>query len=233
MRNRSLFTVMALAVMSTTGTGAMAAGGADLLKNQCVACHAVTKPADPTTQRLFDRKGPDLHYAGSKFNKEWLVGWLQNPTVIRSGGVLYAKTVKAGEAGSPDVIDASKLAPHPRLSAADAALAAEELMSLRDEGLVAKGAFKGEAANASMSALLFNKLRGCASCHSAKPGTNSSSGPELYSAGDRLQSDYVVEYVRDPQKFDPHVWMPRLDLNDADVQKLAGYLTTLKQGGAK
>jgi cytochrome c553 len=50
----------------------------------------------------------------------------------------------------------------------------------------------------------------------------------MVDGGARLQPDYVVAYIKDPQKFDPHVWMPRLDLNDADIQKLAGYIATLK-----
>jgi cytochrome c2 len=84
-----------------------------------------------------------------------------------------------------------------------------------------------------MAPMLFNKLRGCSSCHSGKPGSGGFSGPELYTAGDRLQADYMVEYIRSPQKFDPHVWMPALGLKDGDVQKLTGYLLTLKQEGAK
>jgi mono/diheme cytochrome c family protein len=81
-----------------------------------------------------------------------------------------------------------------------------------------------------MASLLFKKLRGCSSCHAAQPGGPPHSGPELFTAGERLQPDYVVEYVRDPQKFDPHIWMPKLELTDADIQKLTGYLMTLKAG---
>jgi len=224
--------LVATAVMVSTGASA-AIDGAELLKSQCVACHAIAKPADSGLARLLARKGPDLQYAGSKFNREWLVSWLQNPTVIRPAGVMYTNAVKVGEPGSADVVDAAKLAPHPKLGAADAAAAADALMALTAEDLVSKGAFKGEPVNASMSSLLFNKLRGCASCHSAKPGVGGSSGPELSTAGDRLQPDYMVEYIRNPQKFDPHVWMPRLELTDADVQKLTGYLSTLKQGAGK
>lgn len=231
---RALAAVLATAAIAALGavaSPAFAANGAELLKNQCIACHAVSKPASFSKERLLERKGPDLYYAGAKFNRDWLVGWLQNPTVLRTGGAMFIHAVKPGEAGAPDVMDPSKVAAHPKLSAEDATAAADALMALRDDSLVAKGAFKGEALNASMAALLFNKLRGCASCHSAKPGVGGQSGPELYSAGDRLQPDFVVEYIRNPQKFDPHVWMPKLDLNDADVQKLSGYLTTLKQKG--
>jgi mono/diheme cytochrome c family protein len=225
--------LLAAAFLAVAASGVMAANGADLLKNQCVACHAVTKPADAGVERVLTRKGADLYYAGVKFNKDWLVTWLQNPTVIRQGGAMFANVVQAGAPGAPDTIDQSKLQPHPKLSAADAAAAVDALMALAPADLVTKGAFKNEAPNASMAALLFNKLRGCASCHSAKTGAGGVSGPELYTAGDRLQPDYVVEYIRDPQKFDPHVWMPKLDLTDADVQKLTAYVTTLKQGGPK
>ncbi len=226
----------AAALLASLGAAApaQAASGADLLKSQCIACHAVSKPEAASKERLLSRKGPDLHYAGVKFNKDWLVSWLQNPTVLRPAGVAYSHVVKAGEGGVADTVDASKLTPHPKLAAAEAAAVADALMALgTGDELVAKGAFKNDPPNASMAGLLFNKLRGCASCHSAKPGAGGVSGPELYSAGDRLQPDFVVEYIRNPQKFDPHVWMPKLDLNDGDVQKLTGYLMTLKQGGAK
>lgn len=207
-----------------------AASGADILKSQCIACHSVTKPEGRTVEQLLERKAPDLYYAGVKFNKDWLVAWLQKPTVIRPAGPMYTRAVKAGSGGSPDTIDPAALHPHPKLGAEDAAAVAAALMELGvKDGLVQKGAFKNDPPGG-MAALLFNKLRGCAACHSAKPGTGGLSAPELYTAGTRLQPDYIVEYIGNPQKFDPKVWMPHLTLTNADVQKLAAYLTTLKEG---
>lgn len=146
---------------------------------------------------------------------------------------MYSRAVKPGAGGSADVVDATALQPHPKLGADDAAAAATALMELGlQDGLVQKGAFKNDPPGG-MAALLFNKLRGCASCHSAKPGGGGASGPELYTAGARLQADYVVEFVNNPQKFDPKVWMPHLNLTNADIQKLTAYLMTLKEGGAK
>lgn len=209
-----------------------AATGAEILKNQCASCHAVSKPDAASRDRLLTRLGPDLHYAGVKFNKDWLLAWLQKPTTLRPGGAMFVNATTPTP-GGVDAIDASKVPAHPRLSSADAAAVADALMTLGlNDGLVEKGAYKNAPPN-SMAALLFNKLRGCASCHAAKPDAGGISGPELHTSGDRLQPDYVVEYIRNPQKFDPHVWMPQLNLNEADVQKLAGYLTTLKQGAAK
>lgn len=224
---------MLLGMMFLAPALAAAASGPEILQSQCASCHALSKPADASIDRLWSRKGPDLWYAGVKFNKDWLVQWLQSPTVIRPAGVMYRNAVKPGEPGANDAIDPGQVPAHMQLNAADAGAAADALLALgTDAGLVEKGAFKQEAPNA-MAALLFNKLRGCSSCHAAKSDGPPHSGPELFSAGDRLQPDYVVEYTRDPQKFDPHIWMPKLELTDADIQRLTAYLMTLKQAGAQ
>lgn len=210
--------------------GSAAAG--DLLSQQCIACHAIAKPDKVSLERLWERKAPDLYYAGNKFNKPWLVSWLQNPTTLRPGGVMFAQNVKAGADHSVDVIDSAKVPAHPKLAAADAAVAADLLMALKIDGLVTVGAFKNEPAN-SMASMLFSKLRGCTSCHSAKPGGAPTSGPELYSAGERLQPDFVLAYTKDPHKFDAHTWMPNLGLTDADLQKITGHIATLKTSEKK
>lgn len=222
----------ALAAAAMAGA-AQAAPGDEIIRQQCVACHAVTKPAQFNLARLWERKGPDLYYAGDKFQRQWLQAWLQNPVPVRPAGVMYAKAVKAGADKGSDEVDPARLAAHPKLDAAQAAQVADALLALKVPGLVEQGGFKNQPNNAMFATMLFSKLRGCASCHAAKPGGPVQSGPELYSAGARLQADYVVSYIRDPQKFDPHVWMPSLGLTEADVQKLASYLNTLKHTETK
>jgi mono/diheme cytochrome c family protein len=209
------------------GAAGAPAHAADLLSSQCIACHAIAKPDKASLERLWERKAPDLYYAGAKFNKPWLVSWLQNPTVLRPGGVMYFQAVKGSADKTADTFDSAKVAPHMKLAPADAAIAADLLMALKGDGLVDAGAFRNEPPN-SMASMLFSKLRGCTSCHTGKAGGAPTSGPELYTAGDRLQSDFVLAYTRNPQKFDAHVWMPNLGLTDGDLQKLTGYIATLK-----
>lgn len=201
-----------------------AQGASSDLATQCAACHTLAKPANPTLEHLWTRKGPDLWYAGDKFNRDWLVGWLQNPTPIRPGGVLWFKHAKPGE--PRDTIDTAAVEKHPKVDAATAGKLADALLQLKS-GLVADGAFKPEAANMTMGKLAFGKLRGCVACHQDAPGQGGPSGPELYDAGKRLRPDYVLAYTRDPQQFDPHVWMPTLTLSEPDLQRLTGYIVSL------
>lgn len=223
---------MNLPILAALGLGLIAApafaagnAGAELLQSQCMSCHALSKPESASLDRLWERKGPDLHYAGSKFNRPWLEKWLQDPVRIRPAGELYARHVKGTD--KEDAVDASTLTPHVKLSKADAAAVADALMALTAPGLVEKGAFKGEKVSMTMGGMFFGKLRGCGACHMAKPGSGGSSGAELYTAGERLQADYIYGYIKDSQKFDPRIWMPTLGLAEPDLQRLTGYILQL------
>lgn len=207
-------------------TGPAQAAGADLLKSQCAGCHALTPPADTSLARIWERKGPDLYYAGVKFKRDWLVGWLQDPKPVRPAGYPYFKTIVAGP--QHDEIDPRKLREHPRLARSEAESAADALMDLKGpEGLVEKGLFNNEAADPRMGALSFTKLRGCAGCHKGEGGEGGLSGPELTDAGARLQPDFIASFIKDPQKIDSHVWMPKLEMNAQGIQRLAAYLVQL------
>lgn len=223
---------MNLHILAAWGIGLVAApafaagnAGAELLKSQCMHCHALAKPESASLDRLWERKGPDLHYAGSKFKRTWLENWLQNPVRIRPGGELYARHVKGTD--KEDAVDEATLTPHVKLSKADAAAAVDALMALTAPDLVEKGAFKGEKVSMTMGGMFFGKLRGCSACHMAKPGSGGASGAELYTAGERLQPDYIYSYIKHPQKFDPRIWMPALGLAEPDLQRLTGYIVQL------
>ena len=155
------------------------------MQSQCAQCHALKAPAaaELTLDRLWQRKGPDLYYAGSKYNEAWLVKWLQDPKRIRPAGEFYFKNVKPG--AKEDVVDESKLTPHVKLSKEDATAFAAALMQLKGSpGLVEKGAYKQQPGSAAMAAMFFNKLRGCSACHQNAPGVGGLSGPELYTGGE-------------------------------------------------
>ena len=63
-----------LPVLLLVSSAALAADGPQVLQQQCAECHALKAPTETTLDRLWSRRGPDLHYAGDKFQREWLVG---------------------------------------------------------------------------------------------------------------------------------------------------------------
>lgn len=197
------------------------------IPSSCASCHALTKPENPTVERLWTRKGPDLWYAGDKFNREWLVDWLQSPTTIRPGGVEWFKHAKHGD--PHDTIDTDAIEKHPAVDAASAPKVADALLQLKS-GLVTEGEYNPEGVNLTMGKMGFGKLRGCVSCHQDKAGNGGVSGPQMYDAGKRLKPDYVLAYTRDPQQFDRYIWMPKLTLSDQDLQRLTGYIASLGKG---
>jgi mono/diheme cytochrome c family protein len=205
---------------------AVADRGQEILQSACAQCHALTKPERLTLERLWSRQGPDLFYAGNKFHRQWLVQWLQDPSRIRPAGVMYYNHIRS--APDHDTIDAGTLPAHPTLSPEDAELVATALMQLRGaEALVPHDVTLPTSANRRVGQLLFTKLRGCSSCHRSSPTFGGVSGPELYSAGARLQPEFIAAYMRNPQAFDPYIWMPVLELSDSDAQRLTSYILSL------
>jgi len=210
------------------GAAAQAGEGEEILKSQCSGCHNLTGPAPTTLKELWARKGPDLFYAGNKYKAEWLKAWLQKPTRIRPAGMFYADHVKPGPKG--DEIDTSTLITHPSLSAKDAEEVTEALMKRKAlSNLIHPGEYKGGTISKSMGELMFDKFRGCMACHEIEPGYGGLSGPEVYTAAKRLQDDYLISYMRDPQAWDPKIFMPNRHLRDADLQKFVRYFHVLSK----
>lgn len=222
---KTRLSLLGLALTLAASGAASAADGWKTINAQCIACHAVKKPSAQGLDHIWQRKGPDLYYAGDKFRREWLVRWLQHPTVIRPAGVFYRKAVAAGV--KDDTI-AKKPARHMPLSGAQARAVADTLMTLHGaKDHIETGAAPKSASGGRIGKLFFVKLRGCAACHQSARGEGGVSGPELYDAGARLQPDYIYSYTKNPQAFDPHVWMPRLELSSRDLGRLTGYLISL------
>ena len=119
----------ALLVMTTASS--YAAGGDAIFKKNCSSCHYTDGPAkEKTIADQLAKKGPELWYAGSKFQKVWLVAWLQNPIPIRPMKYNSLTEKNPGD--------------HPKLSADDAAAVTDFLMGLTSSEVMA-GMLKAKA----------------------------------------------------------------------------------------
>jgi mono/diheme cytochrome c family protein len=205
-----------------------AADGMAILQKDCVTCHNLKGPAPQALQALWDRKGPDLFYAGNKYRQEWLVEWLQKPQRIRPAGEFYGNHIKRG--AKRDEIDPATLTNHVALSKDDAVAVAAELMKLKPhDDLIANEKIEPGTIPGFMGEMVFDKFLGCSACHRIEPDFGGLSGPELYTAGKRLQPEFIASYIRSPQAWDPKIWMPNKHVSDANIQKLVHYFEELSE----
>jgi mono/diheme cytochrome c family protein len=194
-----------------------AAGQALFEAQECQACHYTDGPAkEKTIEDQLAKKGPELWYAGSKFQQAWLDAWLQDPKPIRP---LKYNTLAEENPGD-----------HPKLAAEDAAAVTEFLMSLTSD-VVEAGVIKPK--NNPKGRLIFSKKMPCSGCHqfpSKKAFTGGRSGPTLVGAGTRLNPDWIFAYLKHTQEFKPVRMMPVFDgiLSEKDMKAVAAYVASFE-----
>jgi len=238
---KRLFLLTVFAVFISPAFAGAGENGAGILKARCASCHDLKGPAPQTIRQLWKRDAPDLFYAGNKFRREWLVAWLQKPVRIRPAGVNYLRNInstppanqKTKSGRKYDVLYGKVLRPlkHVSLSKADAVAVADALMALKPHyafisGLKLDTRMK---VNLDQGEVLIDKVYGCLSCHQIEPGYGGYTGSELYTAGKRLQPEFMLSYIKRPRNWDPKIWMPNGHVKPGDLQKIVNYLILLSR----
>ncbi|WP_435627712.1 c-type cytochrome [Candidatus Ferrigenium straubiae] len=194
-----------------------AAGGDAIFKKSCTGCHYTDGPAkEKTIADQLAKKGPELWYAGSKFQKPWLAAWLQNPKPIRP--LKYNSLTDRNPAD------------HPKLSASDAAAVTDFLMGLKSSEVKA-GVIK--PAESAQGKNIFAKKAPCGGCHEYPVKGEmhgGKSGPSLAGASKRLNPDWVYAYLANIKAFKPVRDMPDFGsvLNKRDLESIASYVASLE-----
>jgi len=205
-----------------------AENGEEILKQRCASCHALQGPAASTLTALWQRKGPDLFYAGNKYNQEWVEAWLQKPKRIRPAGMFYMDHIKPGP--KRDMVDESTLTDHIKLSVAEARAVAAALVTMKaNSALIKAEKHDASIAPGPLGEMMFDKIYGCMACHQIEPGFGGISGPEIYTAGKRLTPEFMLSYIRSPQAWDAKIWMPNKHVPDNNMQKLVNYIIDLSK----
>ncbi len=203
----------------TSASFADAAAGKEVFEAKgCADCHYTEGPArEKTIEDQLTKTGPELWYAGDKFQSDWLGAWLSDPQPIR---LMKFNSLTEENPGG-----------HPALSADEAAPVAEFLMSLTT-GEVEAGAVKVKK-NAK-GRQIFTKKMPCSGCHQY-PGrkgkvSGGKSGPSLVDAGVRLNPDWIFAYLQNPKLFKPVKMMPVFVglLSDKDMANVASYVGNFK-----
>ena len=206
--------------------------GNDIVKDQCVSCHNIVGPAPSTFNKLIERNAPDLFYAGSKFNRSWLIDWLQNPTPIRYSGNLFLNHVVVQN--GKDKLAADAVESHPKLESWAAESVADHLMTLKDDQMAVGVIDRAKKFNKPKALTLFRKRLPCVGCHRIKWGRKTLggvSGTDLTEAGLRLNPDWVYAMIDDPQYWDPKIAMPTLPMSHKKRELLTLFIASFKNTG--
>jgi len=225
--NRILGVACAGALLLWGGVASASEDGASVLNRfHCNSCHALTK-----TESLIPglwRKGPALYYAGYKYNEKWVASWLQHPVPVRPTGSFYLDHVKA--APKRNAVREHSFRPHAKLNAEEAKAVAKTLAGLKvGSKLMANESFQKDDSLIAGGEVLFEKVYGCMACHRVEPNYGGMSGPEMYTAGARLQPNFILSYIRNPQGWEPKSWMPNKHVPDENMQKIVNYLIDLSK----
>ncbi|MDP6883763.1 MAG: c-type cytochrome [Rhodospirillales bacterium] len=207
-----------VATIASSGWADAAAGKAVFAAKGCADCHYTDGPAkEKTIDDQLAKKGPELWYAGSKFQKAWLAKWLADPKPIRP-----QKFNSLTEENPAD---------HPKLAGGDAASVTDFLMGLT---LADMASGKVKPKNNPKGRQIFSKKMPCSGCHQytgrKKKIQGGRSGPSLVEAGVRLNPDWILAYLQNPKVFKPVKMMPVFVglLSDKDMTNVARYVANFK-----
>lgn len=204
-------TILAASASAATGKDVFAAKG-------CGGCHYTDGPAkEKTIDDQLAKKGPELWYAGSKFQKDWLGKWLADPKPIRPMKFNNITEENPGD--------------HPKLVGGDVGAVTDFLMGLTSKDVAAG---KVKAKKNPKGRQIFTKKMPCSGCHQYAGRKNKiaggRSGPSLVEAGVRLNPDWILAYMQKPKVFKPVKMMPVFAglLSDKDMMNVSRYVASFK-----
>jgi mono/diheme cytochrome c family protein len=174
-------------------------------KYNCLGCHHVAGQGGTIA--------PNLAYEGSKARGEWVLSFLKQPHMIRP--IMTARM--------------------PTFPMTD-----QEAVTLRDyimtvfidprvptvpqvaQSLTPDLAAQGEK--------LYWEKYPCFTCHQIQgKAVGAAVGPDLTDVWKRLNPDWIVQWIKNPQAFEPATIMPNLGLTDGEATAIAAYLESLSK----
>ena len=186
-----------------------------MVKHVCSTCHKFQ--GDPESR--FNLKAPDLMWAGSKYQHNWLVGFLAGKEKR-----LYAKSYRWDQGWEPDA--------HVTLPEDQAETLATYLEKQYIDARVQVGAFdvsRVTKKEAEFGAKAF-KEDSCIGCHTIRENGELIGGPQsvdLAEAGRRYNPDWLYRFGINPQDFAPHSGEFLPDGTEFGLRAMVGYLMTL------
>ncbi len=200
--------------------------GRELLAElNCQGCHRLPGIERPAML------GPDLTNVGAKVSREWIYKWLKEPRAIvdKDGNV----TVNGYETEDEPRMPKFRLT-ETELRGLSAYLSVQKAKVFVPYKIDARvvAAWSKNPELASQGELRFRQMF-CSTCHSLAVSRAGETkliggdiGPELTKVGSKVNSDWLITWLRDPQGYLPHTRMPRYGWSDEDLFKVTQYIAT-------
>jgi mono/diheme cytochrome c family protein len=196
-----------------------------LVALNCVGCHRLRDVERPAML------GPDLTGIGAKVTREWIYKWLKEPRTIHNsdGNVTINGYENEEEAKMPRF----------RLGEDEIRGLSAYLISLKRKPIEAYkfnpqviAVLDRKPDLVDQGQIRFRQMF-CTTCHSiavTRAGETQliggKTGPELSKVGSKVNSDWLVAWLRDPGENLPHALMPRYRWSDEDLYAVTRYITT-------
>ena len=184
----------------------------ELIEQACVQCHRLEGQAESR----FKLRAPDLIWAGSKYQRAWLIRWLTGKEAP-----LYAKGYRWDLSEGP--------MKHPVISEADANILADYFEQHNKDPRVKVGAFnvsKVSKFDVNFGGMAY-KAHACLGCHTIEDNGKIIGGPQstaLQKAGQRYNIDWLYRFGQNPQDFIVHTGEFLADATDPQLRAVIGYL---------
>jgi mono/diheme cytochrome c family protein len=184
----------------------------ELIQQSCVHCHRL----EGTAESRFKLHAPDLIWAGSKYQRSWLIRWLTGQEAP-----LYAKGYLWDLTNVP-----SK---HLIVTDLEANALADYFAEHNTDPRVTMGAFdvsKVTKFDVKFGAAAY-KAHACLGCHTVEENGKLIGGPQsaaLHNAGQRYNPDWLYRFGQNPQDFTVHNGELLADATDAQLRAVIGFL---------
>lgn len=194
-----------------------------LTELNCAGCHRM-QGIDRATML-----GPDLSNVGNKVTREWIYKWLKEPHIVV-------------DASGNTVVDGYQTVEEPRmpqfrLTEQEITALSAYLSSLKSHPFEpykfdprVLGALEKRPDLAELGQERFRQMF-CTTCHSLAVTRGDETkliggdiGPELTKVASKVNPDWLITWLRDPQSYLSHALMPRYQWSDEDLYKVTQYI---------
>jgi len=198
------------------------ARGRELLTHlNCQACHKLNNLDPPEL-------GPDLSSVGYKVSRQWIYKWLKEPrTIVNDDGKVTVNGYETDEPRMPKVrLNEDEIK---ALSAFLSVQKAKPIETYHINPAVVTTLSKNPELLA-QGEVRFRQMM-CTTCHALaarRAGESKTIGgkiaPELTKVGSKVNEEWLVAWLRNPQSYLPHSKMPRYGWSDEVLYEVSQYV---------